>query len=175
MVDLWISVLFSWSHFPMGSRKFSMHCLSGSLQCGDVELLTMAVFQILASCLGGQHVWGLSIYDAQKYVAQICCLDRQLTRIWDSANSTIMHFRTFLRDWSRQCFKAKAQSKGEVRVVPCGAVCHHYVFRPVSGGSSADWARKGTGATSSRPFSPRSGTTAACEDQKKCYSSESEK
>ncbi len=47
------------SHFPTGSRKFSMHCLSGSLQCGDVELLNMAVSQILASCLGGQHVWGL--------------------------------------------------------------------------------------------------------------------
>lgn len=92
MVDLWISVLFSWSHFPMGSRKFSMHCFSGSLQCNDVELLTMAVSQILSSWLGVQHIRGLfsrrekplGTY-AKTYVVQICCLYRQLTRIWDTA------------------------------------------------------------------------------------------
>lgn len=91
------------------------------------------------------------------------------------ANSAIMHFRTFLRDCSLQCFEAMTQSKGEVRVVPCGAVCRQYVSGPVSGGSAVDWARKGTGATSSRPFSPRSGTTAACEDHSRYYSSECEK
>lgn len=71
------------------------------------------------------------------------------------ANSAIMHFRTFLRDCSLQCFEAMTQSKGEVRVVPCGAVCRQYVSGPVSGGSAVDWARKGTGATSICPFSPR--------------------
>jgi len=61
----------------------------------------------------------------------------------------------------RVCLKGK-----ELRVLPCGVFCRRLVSGPVNGGSAADWAQKGTGATSSRPFSPRSGTTAARKDHR---------
>lgn len=37
--------------FQLASRKFSMHCLADHFQRDNVEPLTMALFQILVSCL----------------------------------------------------------------------------------------------------------------------------
>lgn len=52
MVDLWISVLFSWSHTFRWAKQKVQHALpSGSLQRDDVERLTTALSQILVSCL----------------------------------------------------------------------------------------------------------------------------